>query len=1261
MGGKKFEKKPPKGKGRITANSKSAGSIAHSKTWSPDQLDAIGRTQLEAIPEDDRKVPATDRRKAVPSMAKKAKRQSYNSPLPSTKLLANIIRSVKSKKKSSSKPATLDTTEQTAMAVNIQDSSQPGTETLDQHPSKSEHDGLRTVARDLEGAESSPNNDVDIIVNAGVRDLKPDLSDDDVAAKTYSDVVRQSLSPDQELIHDQNRESDSIQVTTQDLDLVPPTEDLTIDATQPDNSSTLQDKDPPQDGGSEHGDTMSDTTQQSGQDAMTEEGNPVYDSMVASLQSQINWDGDRAKLIALATYWSKCFALDPIFALYCWQAGGVQCDTELAVVNEEQMYQAGQTFLLWLVNFVFGDRSKITLGDGSYESYDRMRWFLIHLPIAYKTVPEADSFDEDVLDHLCNGIFDEWVVRWENTCGRSDVKDKVVSIDDLTRFLSVSYKEHLSILAQTEDVAMPKEDLNDATRLLQFPNEAPPDYASHLMGRWVLKGKATTLFWFIYKDIDGKQGELAWDKLPQNTPIDPTHWIKRPFGNGTFTIQLVHEAIRYLQERSAGSHATPPRVTKMAPITNLFALSTPKRPMTYAPVPPVAPVPAPAPAAPAPAPGPASAPAPAPMHASTTTPMPVHGQYFPGQYPMGNVAVQGAQLLLGTTAASTPNHYALAMGAIPTDNTWNPMVSQTTHLTAPLGGMIPYTYGTGYTPAPAPAPAPAPGPAPAPAPGPGPPPPPAPGGPPVPPGYPGGPPGSTTVPGMRGMVGVHPMGSHGSGSGGPPGPPGGAPPPPPPSGLGATHGSLPPRSVLPKIKPDASLYRTLSDDCDYNSWSEHFLATTISFGLGPVIDFNYNPDHTTDPAGFAALQQCKAWLWSVLKNKIKTTEGKAIVLTAKSTYDVRSVLYMLQRHSTHTVAAYFNASELMSKLTSASASSFRGTMLQFVNYFITLATQYNELQTDRAQFINPAFIMNMLQNAVKNVPALHKVRQDADYRRATGTGGDLLYHEYIQLLKSAATAHDVSQQGRTARRANAHALISDDGPSDEDVVQELIAFAVRTQGGARMTRAAFDRLSPEGKATWDQLTDADKANILNYAIDRADRASGAGSNTAQPSRRSAPAAPRRVSFAATDDVATDSAPEDTAPDAAATEGDTASAASDGHATTDTPPDDSASLRVNNAVSTNVRQAINNAVSEARRSAHPADPRRVLASRTPTQDRRVNISYRMNNLNLGHLSGGDEVPDEPGQDEDEVPEFSFGSDMWTDAPGYETDSDDADFY
>ncbi len=424
-----------------------------------------------------------------------------------------------------------------------------------------------------------------------------------------------------------------------------------------------------------------------------------------------------------------------------------------------------------------------------------------------------------------------------------------------------------------------------------------------------------------------------------------------------------------------------------------------------------------------------------------------------------------------------------------------------------------------------------------------------------------------------------------------------------------------------RIKPDISMYPVLRDQGKYYKWDDNFVRLTQAFGFGKALDDTYNPDEFTQPKEHAALAQAMAFLYAVLEIKVKTDEGRAIIHAHAENMDVRGIFRDLRRHAQNSMHATFLEGKLLSKISNATIVGWSGTYLSFINKYVDTVLEYNDHASEP---LLTAQVKSMLEKAVASVPGLNQVKVDGEYHAVLNNRPSLDYSQYLIMLKNKAQVLDEERSGRrTTRGINLHEFDS----SDTSICDEIMEYAVNLAGrpgniSAKMNKETWSSLSPEGQKTWDQLSDKDKARILTYARNR-------GSPSKAPSEQ------RSVNF-------TDLSPD---PD-----------------TVDTTPDPEPSIdegqpdASHDVDSSSEEIAINQAISQARRDAHPGDPRKMLSSPnpTPTGTRTANIAMRYVEPEESPLSGG--MSSDPSDDEDESPLLMFGSEMWA-----STESDgDSDF-
>ena len=88
------------------------------------------------------------------------------------------------------------------------------------------------------------------------------------------------------------------------------------------------------------------------------------------------------------------------------------------------------------------------------------------------------------------------------------------------------------------------------------------------------------------------------------------------------------------------------------------------------------------------------------------------------------------------------------------------------------------------------------------------------------------------------------------------------------------------------------------------------------------------------------------------------------------------------------------------------------------------------------------------------------------------------------------TASADAQGGRACWEANSHEASTPAAPANDstlDVVSSHQAWVNRQQAGSTVNKTTWDSLTESAQKTWDMMEANDKAKILNYAMDRAQR------------------------------------------------------------------------------------------------------------------------------------------------------------------------------
>jgi hypothetical protein len=397
--------------------------------------------------------------------------------------------------------------------------------------------------------------------------------------------------------------------------------------------------------------------------------------------------------------------------------------------------------------------------------------------------------------------------------------------------------------------------------------------------------------------------------------------------------------------------------------------------------------------------------------------------------------------------------------------------------------------------------------------------------------------------------------------------------------------------IVPKLfnaKPDVKSYKVIKNIEMFPEWYEHTVATGRSHQIDEIFDPTYVPQ---DAYAMEDFWRKQAWFYAVLVNIIQYTTGKTIVRYHKLDYNAQVCMTQLIDDAQTSTHAVVSSRKIMKMLTHTRLdSSWTKSTLEFINNFERLIDEYNDKQRDPRQKIAEPFMKMLLQAAVSGVAMLRGV-SDREQDRMIQGGQAYTWPQYLQALRSSATTYDEGRLSRhTGRSANVTDWMEsyedsngdDDGPTGE-VIEMCINEVRRRMPGSQMNKKAWDSMSPEGKKTWDLLSDKDKIAVLTYARDRAQRTQNKLTTN--------------VHMAITDGEETTQV--NVAEQSDPTKDDDHQPSSD--------------------------YEINNALTDARSNAHPADPRRMMGSDKPSTGTERKVGYHSWNRS----DADDESSDEDG--------------------------------
>jgi hypothetical protein len=325
--------------------------------------------------------------------------------------------------------------------------------------------------------------------------------------------------------------------------------------------------------------------------------------------------------------------------------------------------------------------------------------------------------------------------------------------------------------------------------------------------------------------------------------------------------------------------------------------------------------------------------------------------------------------------------------------------------------------------------------------------------------------------------------------------------------------------------------------------------------LEELLDPTYIPSTPDEVKNFRMKQ---AFGFQVLQKKVQTPTGKAIVEAYKTTFNAQKVLQDLSIEAVVSTQAILSNRQMLEKmiLTRFDPRSSKISAVDFIVRFDQMMRTYNEQQLERQLCIPDLMKKTYLQGAVSHVSMLKAVHhRELEKVVQEGEQAFFTYEQYLTVVKGVATTYDECVSGRRTTSANMAAMSygdpdtsMDEPPDCESEIQEYVANVMRRRmGGAAMNKETWESISEEGKKTWDQMSATDKRNILQYAMKRAEK----------PEKEKISA--NKVEF-------------------------------------DTEIDDEISLEEEEKGEDVDTMDVNNATTDAKKGAHPGDPRRMMSGK-----------------------------------------------------------------
>ena len=314
------------------------------------------------------------------------------------------------------------------------------------------------------------------------------------------------------------------------------------------------------------------------------------------------------------------------------------------------------------------------------------------------------------------------------------------------------------------------------------------------------------------------------------------------------------------------------------------------------------------------------------------------------------------------------------------------------------------------------------------------------------------------------------------------------------------------------LKPEPKVYNKFIREEYFFIYREDFRGKLAWQGLLHTIDPTYNPK---DPALYH--MQC-AWLMeNVLKPNMLESYSKGLVRKWAASSNTSAFYTEWIQYFTNNVTTELLIGKLSTFITGSRMSiSYKGPQKQYLTAWVNRAEMHNEI-VPRGEGYSQAQLAQFLKNTVTGVNNLEQVWPIAiTARRAAGNFTPLPYAEYKTRLFHAAehfdTKNDRLKPLNINRVINKHEMDLDalqnvedsDYPEpiditgdtdDNDIIEvnynEIPKNGSKFQNGKKkvnfgnrgntsLRADVWNSLSKDTQKIWDQITNEDKNNILNY-------------------------------------------------------------------------------------------------------------------------------------------------------------------------------------
>lgn len=396
------------------------------------------------------------------------------------------------------------------------------------------------------------------------------------------------------------------------------------------------------------------------------------------------------------------------------------------------------------------------------------------------------------------------------------------------------------------------------------------------------------------------------------------------------------------------------------------------------------------------------------------------------------------------------------------------------------------------------------------------------------------------------------------------------------------------------MKCDIKAYSKLREISHYDMWYKDVLATMRAQGIEVVLDPNFKPD----PASIEMMMDwsgVQAFSYAMLRYTVKPVELKQYVDAYSETSDAQRVFILMTDHVRNSTYAIIATRDMMRQIVAIrlNLKTWNKSTYEFVVNLNQMFTLYNNQQNNVHLHINEHMRRTYMQNALSTVHSFQAVTERENDRIIMG-GPPFTYDEYMTAVKAVATKVDTTRNSKSSRDVNM--LMYEVTEEDLEVPTAEREYAInevkrkfRSQNdyASQMNKETWNKLDKDAQGKWDQFSKEQKAIILNYAMDRAERRTSTNVHELEDTKEIS---------ANVHDTSDQEQVEETSEEE--------------------PARESSSINVNNVLT------------GARSEAHPGDPRRMMGSSKPTlPSQEENLQAMFHRLNKSYDSSGSSSSEE----------------------------------